>query len=294
MPIGRPIANTRLYVLDAALRAGAGRACPASCTSAASGLARGYLGRPELTAERFVPDPFGPPGAPALPHRRPGPLARGRTARRSSSSAALDHQVKIRGFRIELGEIEAALLAQPEVARGRGRWPARRAGAASRRQAPGRLRGAAPTAEPPAAAELRARLAERLPEYMVPAAFVRLDALPLTPNGKVDRKALPAPGAAASRAEPTSPPRDAARGGPGRHLGRGARASSGSGSTTTSSSSAATPSSPSRSSPAPAPGLLITPRQLFQHQTVAALAAAAETAAAAVGRHRAGRRRRCR
>ena len=86
VPIGRPIANTRAYVLDAAAAAGAGRACPASCTSAGAGVARGYLGRPGLTAERFVPDPFGgETGRAAVPHRRPGAVAGGR--RRSSSWA---------------------------------------------------------------------------------------------------------------------------------------------------------------------------------------------------------------
>ena len=111
VPIGRPIANTRIYVLDAHLAAGAAWACPASCTSAACRSARGYLNRAELTAERFVPDPFAPtPGARLY---RTGDLARWLPDGTIEYLGRIDFQVKIRGFRIELGEIEARLTRAP-------------------------------------------------------------------------------------------------------------------------------------------------------------------------------------
>ena len=151
-----------------------------------AGVARGYLGRPGLTAERFVPDPFArEPGARLY---RTGDL--GAVAARTGRIEFLgrdDFQVKIRGFRIELGEIEARLAEHAGRARGGGAGARGRAG---RQAAGGVLRGGR-------GGWTRRRCGrtwrERLPEYMVPAAFVRLDALPLTPNGKVDRKALPAP-----------------------------------------------------------------------------------------------------
>ncbi|HYR12097.1 MAG TPA: MupA/Atu3671 family FMN-dependent luciferase-like monooxygenase, partial [Longimicrobium sp.] len=183
VPIGRPLANARAYVADRALRP-APTGVPGELLLGGPGVARGYLGRPGLTAERFVPDPFsGDAGARLY---RTGDLARRRTDGRLEFLGRLDHQVKLRGHRIELGEIESALRAHPAVREAV--VVARGEGAAARLVA-----FYVPAADVPAPEEgaLRAALQEVIPEYMVPAAFVPLEAMPLTPNGKIDRKGLP-------------------------------------------------------------------------------------------------------
>ncbi|HEY0736592.1 MAG TPA: amino acid adenylation domain-containing protein, partial [Herpetosiphonaceae bacterium] len=194
LPIGRPVGNTQASVLDAN-----GQRVPIGVVGelylGGAGVARGYRGRPDLTAERFVPDGWsGQAGARLY---RTGDLARYRADGTLEYVGRIDHQIKLRGFRIELGEIEAVLHAHPAV---------QTAVVVVREEQPGEPRLIAyvvsqmnPPHDPSLAvspcdaSELRTWLQTRLPAYMIPAVFVFLDALPLTPNGKIDRRALPTP-----------------------------------------------------------------------------------------------------
>jgi len=180
--IGRPIANTRVYILDRS-RQPVPVGVAGEIAIGGDGVAVGYLNRPDLTAERFVPDPF----APAARMYLTGDLARYLPDGLIEHLGRLDHQIKIRGFRVEPGEIEAALAACPDVAA---------AVVVAREQAPGDWRLVAyfvPEGTTPSPSELRHRLRATLPEHMVPSIFEALDALPLSANGKLDRNALPAP-----------------------------------------------------------------------------------------------------
>jgi amino acid adenylation domain-containing protein len=183
-PIGEPIPDLAIHLRD---RHGnlVPVGVPGEMHVAGAGVARGYLGRPDLTAERFVPDPYGTqPGARLY---RSGDLSRRTPDGEVEYLGRIDHQVKIRGFRIELGEIEAAILAHPAV---REAVVLMKEGAAGE---PRLVAYAVPREEGIDFADLRSALKERLPDYMVPAAFVELGALPLTAHGKVDRRALPEP-----------------------------------------------------------------------------------------------------
>ncbi|HEX8395547.1 MAG TPA: amino acid adenylation domain-containing protein, partial [Longimicrobium sp.] len=182
MPPGRPIANARIYVLD-----GAGEPVPVGVTGelylGGAGVTRGYRRLPGHTAERFLPDPFG--AVPGGRLYRTGDLGRWMPDGTIEFMGRGDAQVKVRGFRIELGEIEARLAEHAAV---------HEVVVVPREGEIGDPRLVAYYVGGQAgASELRAHLAERLPEYMIPAAFVHMDALPVNPNGKLDRKALPAP-----------------------------------------------------------------------------------------------------
>src|SRR5690606_33623599 len=191
--IGRPIANTQVWILDADAQP-CPRGVPGEICIGGEGVTLGYLARPELTAERFLPDTFADAArgfgtgiaAPLL--YRTGDRGRWRADGNLEHLGRLDFQVKVRGYRIELGEIESRLLAHPGVSR---------AVAMAREDRPGDQRLVAylvaADAGGPDDRELVAHLKQQLPDYMVPQHFVRLAAIPLLPNGKVDRKGLPAP-----------------------------------------------------------------------------------------------------
>ncbi|MBX3275590.1 MAG: LLM class flavin-dependent oxidoreductase, partial [Sandaracinaceae bacterium] len=187
--IGRPIANTRLYVLD-----DRGQLAPPGAVGelyiGGDAVVRGYLHRDELTRERFVEDPF----VPGARMYRTGDEARVRADGRVELLGRVDHQVKVRGYRVELGEIEARIAELPAV---REVVVVAREREAGERELVAYLTGAAPDV-----AALREHLRATLPSYMVPSLFVVLERLPLTPNGKIDRNALPAPEAAASGGAP--------------------------------------------------------------------------------------------
>ncbi|MFE7524145.1 amino acid adenylation domain-containing protein [Kitasatospora sp. NPDC057542] len=184
VPIGTPIPRSRAYVVDAALRPVA-TGVPGELLVGGAGLAHGYLGRPALTADRYVPDPFGPPGSRLY---RTGDVVRRLADGTLEYRGRADQQVKLRGYRIELGEIEARLAAHPGVAQAR---------VVLREDTPGERRIVAYAvpggAHLPPAAELRDHLARELPAYMLPEACVELERIPLTGNGKLDRDALPLP-----------------------------------------------------------------------------------------------------
>jgi acyl-coenzyme A synthetase/AMP-(fatty) acid ligase len=185
VPIGRPVANTQIYILDRQMQP-----VPIGISGelhiGGVQVARGYLNRPELTQEKFVPDPFSKKKGARL--YKTGDLARYLPDGEIEYLGRLDFQVKIRGFRIELGEIEAALSQHQHV---------KEAVVIAGRDVSGGQRLVAYVVpsqdEKPTVESLRSFLMDKLPEYMVPAVFVNLDALPLTANGKVDRKALPEP-----------------------------------------------------------------------------------------------------
>ncbi|MET0588166.1 MAG: AMP-binding protein, partial [Novosphingobium sp.] len=182
-PLGRPLVNQQVYVVDRHMQP-VRPGTPGELVIAGDGVVRGYLNRPELTAERFITDPINPEGR----AYRTGDLVRQRADGTLEFMGRLDHQVKVRGYRIELGEIEAALAGHPNVVeavviahRGADVVDARL------------VAYLVPSEGTIAAEDLRSHLRTGLPEFMVPASFIELVALPRTPNGKIDRKALPDP-----------------------------------------------------------------------------------------------------
>jgi amino acid adenylation domain-containing protein len=193
IPLGRPLQNTQIHIVGHGLEplpVGA----PGELLIGGAGVARGYIGRPDLTAERFVPDPWSAPGSRIY---RTGDLARRLPDGRLEFLGRLDHQVKIRGHRIELGEIEAALATHPAVRHAVVvDLPDTAAGDGHRRLVAYAEIAGTPAGSALGIGEVRRFLRGVLPDYMLPAAFVPLQRLPLNPSGKVDRRALPDPGGA--------------------------------------------------------------------------------------------------
>jgi amino acid adenylation domain-containing protein/thioester reductase-like protein len=195
--LGEPIANTSLFILDRAFNL-----CPVGMVGelfiAGDGVARGYWRRPDLTAQRFLPNPFGPPGSRMY---RTGDVVRRAADGRIDFIGRADHQVKLRGFRIELGEVEVALQQHPEL---------REVCVIMREDTPSDKRlvayVVAHASPPPPQQALRAFLRLKLPDYMIPSAFVALSSLPLTTQGKIHRAALPAPRRADAGLEPSIAP----------------------------------------------------------------------------------------
>ncbi|HEV7897842.1 MAG TPA: amino acid adenylation domain-containing protein, partial [Planosporangium sp.] len=273
-PIGRPIAGVRCHVVDAYGQP-APVGSPGELCVAGAGLARGYLGRPDLTAARFVADPFAADGSRLY---RTGDRVRWRADGRIQYLGRLDQMVKTRGYRVEPAEIESVLTAHPGV---------RAAAVAGQADAGGDVRLVAwivpvDRDQPPAAVDLRAFLTQRLPAYLVPAAFATLDDLPRLPSGKVDRRALPAVVAHAGPAERYRPPASPAE----RALATiwadllgVAEVSADDDFFELGGDSIVSIQVVAR---AAAAGLQLTAAQVFEHPTVAALAAAAETAGPAI------------
>jgi amino acid adenylation domain-containing protein/non-ribosomal peptide synthase protein (TIGR01720 family) len=273
MPIGKPIAHAQLYCLDdgvSPVPVGA----PGELFIGGAGVSRGYLRRPRLTAERFIPDPFGADVGARL--YRTGDRVRWRSDGNLEFLARLDSQVKVRGFRVELEEVEAALAQHPAL---------REVAVIAREDRPGERRLVAYYVgeESAAVGDLRAFLRRKLPEYMVPAAFVKLAAMPLTVNAKVDRKALPAPDGSRPSLEvayvaPRSKPEEVLSTIWSELLGV-ERVGIHDNFFELGGDSILSIQVIAR---ARRQGLAITPRQLFEHQTIAALAAVADSDAAAL------------
>ena len=273
VPIGRPVANTRIYVLDARMSP-VPVGVPGELYIGGVQVGRGYLGRPDLTAERFVPDPFAGEGGARL--YRTGDRVRRLAGGEIEYLGRLDEQVKIRGFRIEPGEIEHALVRQPGV---------RECAVVVREDAPGQRRLVAymvPDGDGAVSVPgVRSALRDALPEYMVPSAFVTLDALPLTPSGKLDRRALPAPEQGPAAAVEASPdprtPLEETLAGIWCGVLRRDRVGVNDNFFELGGDSILSIQVISRAAQA---GIRLTPKQMFLYQTVAELAAVADTAAA--------------
>jgi acyl carrier protein len=184
-PIGVAIANTQIHLLDRHLQP-VPVGVPGELYIGGVNLARGYLNQPGITAERFIPNPFGEPGTRLY---KTGDLARYLPDGNIKYLGRLDNQVKVHGFRIELGEIETVLLEHKEVREG----VVIATGTTTSDKRLAAYIVAEQAQSPPSASELRAHLKKKLPDYMVPSAFIVLNEMPLTPSGKVDRRALPEP-----------------------------------------------------------------------------------------------------